>query len=345
MDSAQTLNSFFNVFIPRVEGEIRRIIDSTPFTPTPGAFLTMLHYHLGFANTDGSLAQVYSGKRIRPMLTLLACQACGGSADDALPAAAAIELLHNFSLIHDDIEDRDELRRGRPTLWKLWGEAQAINAGDAMFALAHRALERMVELGSGAGRVVRALLTFDNAAVALTVGQHLDLSFETRTDVTVAEYMAMIRGKTGALTQAACEIGAILAGAQPGPVAALAGFGAWLGIAFQLQDDVLGIWGNPKLTGKQDSDLNHHKKTLPVLYAAERDARVRELYFARRSQRDEDIATLRELIEACGAREYTEQQARDAYARSLAALDTSGVSGAAATMLRELAHSLVGRAA
>jgi geranylgeranyl diphosphate synthase type I len=353
MDSGPTLNSYFTSFVPLVEDEMRRIIDSAPLTAgepmlsiaQPAAFRSMLNYHLGFADADGTPAQEYSGKRIRPVLTLLACDACGGLAEKALPAAAAVELLHNFSLIHDDIEDRDELRRGRPTLWKLWGEAQAINTGDAMFALAHMAIQTSHERGVDPARVIRALRTFDDAAVALTIGQHLDLSFETRNSVGVADYMAMIRGKTGALTQAACAIGAIIAGAPRERVAALAGFGAWLGIAFQLQDDVLGIWGNPELTGKQDSDLGHRKKTLPVLFAAENSIRLHDIYFHPNGHSDENIELLRELIEASGAREYTEQAAREAYTQSLDALSQAHVYGPAAVALRELAHSLLGREA
>jgi geranylgeranyl diphosphate synthase type I len=160
--------------------------------------------------------------------------------------------------------------------------------------------------------------------------------------------MAMIRGKTGALTQAACAIGAIIAGAPPERVAALARFVAWLGIAFQLQDDVLGIWGNPELTGKQDSDLGHRKKTLPVLFAAENSTRVHDIYShpnGHSVENDENIELLRQLIEASGGREYTEQAAREAYTQSLDALNQAHVNGPAAGALRELAYSLLGRAA
>jgi geranylgeranyl diphosphate synthase, type I len=353
MDSEQTLNSYFATYVPFVEQEMRRVIqgvyfeEAIPVLPVmrPLGFKTMLDYHLGFANTDGTSAQVYSGKRIRPILTLLSSEACGGQAQNSIAAAAAIELLHNFSLIHDDIEDRDELRRGRPTLWKLWGEAQAINSGDAMFTLAHVALQSSFRNGVDPARVLYALRTLDDACIALTVGQHLDLSFESRTDVTAAEYTEMIQGKTGALTKAACAIGALMAGAGEDQVNALACFGAWLGIAFQLQDDVLGIWGDIELTGKTDSDLSHRKKTLPVLYAAERDERIRALYYRREPHTDVDIEILRKYIEAAGGRTYTEKAARDAYIKSLAALDSVRLQGAAANALRELAHGLIGRVA
>ncbi|MCL4505108.1 MAG: polyprenyl synthetase family protein [Chloroflexi bacterium] len=353
MNSESNLNVTIDRYVPLIEEEMMRIINGLNAglsqagfaVAQPDAFIAMLNYHLGFANADGTAAQVYSGKRIRPVLTLLCCEACGGQPESALPAAAAIELLHNFSLIHDDIEDRDELRRGRPTLWKLWGDAQAINSGDAMFTLAHLAMETALERGTDATRVLRALRVFDEASIALTIGQHFDLSFENRVDVTAMEYMAMIKGKTSALTQAACAIGAILAGAPQARINALANFGAWLGIAFQLQDDILGIWGDPAVTGKQDSDLRHHKKTLPVLYAAEKSAQLRELYF-RQSMRDADnLALLRQLIDNNGGREYTEQAAQDAYEKSISALDSAGIDAHSAVVLRELAAGLLGRSA
>ena len=351
MDTQSNLNITIDRYVPLIEAEMLRIINGLSDSlnksgfavAQPDAFISMLNYHLGFANADGTTTQVYSGKRIRPVLSLLCCEACGGQTEFALPAAAAIELLHNFSLIHDDIEDRDELRRGRPTLWKLWGDAQAINSGDAMFTLAHLAMETALERGTDSTRVLRALRIFDEASIALTIGQHLDLSFENRADVTALEYMAMIKGKTAALTQAACAIGAVLAGAPPARISALAEFGAWLGIAFQLQDDVLGIWGDPGVTGKQDSDLSHRKKTLPVLYAAQQSEELRTLYFGQPTHGADNLALLRQLINDNGGRQYTEQAAQDAYVKSIKALDSAGIDGLCATVLRELAESLLGR--
>jgi geranylgeranyl diphosphate synthase type I len=341
MTTPVSLNALFHHYIPRIEAEMRDVINAGA---QPAQFNTMLNYHLGFANADGSPAQVNAGKRIRPVLVLLSCEACGGAWEQALPAAAAVELLHNFSLIHDDIEDRDELRRGRPTLWRQWGEAQAINSGDAMFAMAHLALLRSEARGVPAAGVVRALRAFDDMCVHLTVGQHLDLSFETRSDVSAAEYMTMIEGKTAALTAACCQIGAIIAGASDAQINALRDFGRWIGMSFQLQDDVLGIWGDPEKTGKQDSDLAHRKKTLPILFAAERDARIRERYFGNSGPDDSDLNAIREMIEAAGGREHAEQAAESAYAKALESLDSAGGHAPLMQSLRDLAHSLLGRA-
>ncbi|MCS7054905.1 MAG: polyprenyl synthetase family protein [Thermoflexales bacterium] len=340
MSSTNTLSDAFRRYVPLVEAEMRTVINAGT---QPRELSVMLNYHLGFADSSGAPTSAPAGKRIRPMLTLLSCEACGGDYRRAIPAAAGIELLHNFSLIHDDIEDRDELRRGRPTVWKLWGESQAINAGDAMFAFAHLALLRSAECGAPPERVVRAMRAFDEMCVRLTIGQHLDLSFESRSDVTTEEYMRMIEGKTAALTSSACEIGALLGGANDATVQAFADFGQWLGIAFQLQDDVLGIWGDPSVTGKHDSDLAHGKKTLPVLYAAERDARVRHGYLEVGALSHDAVQPMRELIEAAGGKAHAEQAAREAYARALDALSATGLDNAASRALRDLAHSLLGR--
>lgn len=341
MTSPVSLNAIFQHYLPHIEAEMRDVINAGR---QPAVFNVMLNYHLGFANADGSPAQVNAGKRIRPVLALLSCEACGGAWEHALPAAAAVELLHNFSLIHDDIEDRDELRRGRPTLWRQWGEAQAINSGDAMFAMAHIALQRTTERGVPAERVVRALRAFDEMCVHLTIGQHLDLSYETRTDVSAAEYMTMIEGKTAALTAASCEIGAIVAGASDTQINALHDFGKWIGMSFQLQDDVLGIWGDPDKTGKQDSDLAHNKKTLPILFAAERDPRIRERYFSSSKLNNGDLNAIREMIEAAGGRAHAEQAAESAYAHALESLDSAGETTPHLQSLRDLAQSLLGRA-
>jgi len=335
----QAIANFIAERMPAVEANMRSVVDSAGVE----GLRTMLRYHLGFADAQGRSERAPGGKRIRPALVLLSAMAAGQPAAiaAATPAAAAVELLHNFSLIHDDIEDGDTLRRGRPTLWKVWGIAQSINTGDAMFAMAHQAL-----LGSvaPAERVLRAMHVFASMCVGLTRGQHLDISFEQRTDVTATEYLDMIAGKTAALTEACCEIGAILGGSDDAQIAALARFGRDLGVAFQIQDDALGIWGDPIRTGKADSDLAHRKKTYPVLVAAERDPIFRARYFDGDVE-SRDLASLREMIEATGAREATEVAATATYDRGLESLSGCGGAPEAIGMLSALAHSLFARAA
>ena len=331
-----TLPEYFAVWLPRIEREMRAAVK---LGGLPTAFNAMLRYHLGFANADGSPSRVASGKRIRPVLLLLACEACGGSAEQALPAAAAVELLHNFSLIHDDIEDGDAVRRGRPALWKLHGVPHGINAGDAMFAQAHKALEQLL---APAERVLRSLRAFDAMCLHLTVGQHLDISFESRTDVTADDYMRMIGGKTAALTRACAEIGAIIAGAGARAISNLGEFGRSLGLAFQLQDDVLGIWGDSAKTGKPQNDLARRKKTLPVLFAADHDPALRAAYFGGQPI-DENDLKLR--IEQLGGRAHTEQLARAIHDNGMHALEDGSLDEAGARLLADLASGLIGRTA
>jgi geranylgeranyl diphosphate synthase type I len=300
----------------------------------------MLQYHLGWADEHFGPARINSGKRIRPVLCLLACQSAQGDTLQAIPAAAGIELLHNFSLIHDDIEDRSPTRRGRPSVWALWGIPQATNSGDGLFAIAHLAIDRLGERGAPAERILAVRGVFDRTCLALTHGQFLDLAFESRERVSVDEYMTMISNKTAALIGTAAAIGATLAGSSA--VTHYETFGCELGLAFQIQDDVLGIWGNEALTGKSnESDVATRKKSLPVVYALERSERLRALYAAPQV----DVPAAIAEMDAVGARTFAEQAAQEHHERSLAALQASGASGDAGQALFDLAESLLNRAA
>ena len=263
--SSTELSHFLGRWLPKVEGQMRELLFNDE--AAVAIHYGMLRYHLGWADEALRPQNYPAGKRLRPMLCLIACEAVGGDPVQALPAAAAIELLHNFSLIHDDIEDGDELRRHRPTLWKVWGAPQAINAGDAMFTLAFAAMQRLAGRGVSAPTTLEALAHFTRTCLELTEGQHLDMGFETRADVTVAEYMRMIQGKTAALVGASVAIGAIIGGATAAQIEALHRFGVASGLAFQIQDDILGIWGDPTITGKAaGNDLLRRKKSLPILH-------------------------------------------------------------------------------
>ena len=332
-----SLTHYFTTFLPAIETEMRCAVAPSN-DPTLTMFYGMLHYHLGWVDADFQPAQFDSGKRIRPVLTLLCCEASGSEWRAALPAAAAVELLHNFSLIHDDIEDGDPVRRGRPTLWKLWGNAQAINAGDALYTMAHTTLNGLAEYDTPAERILAARRRFDRACVALTQGQHLDLGFESRSSVTEAEYLRMISGKTAALIEAACGLGALVNGSDL--VQHYEDFGRELGLAFQIQDDLLGIWGDPELTGKPaGNDLRNHKKSLPVAYGLDRSEDLRRLY----AQSDVDVATVMIQLDRVGAREYAERLAAQHHRQALSALDATRQDNAATQALRELANQLSNR--
>ena len=334
------LKELFAHFIPQIEAEMSECL-ATP-EPALTGYYGMMHYHLGWADEHFASAQIASGKRIRPMLCVLACQSAGGDSSQALPAAAGIELLHNFSLIHDDIEDKSPTRRGRPCVWTLWGIPQAINSGDGMFAIAHMAIDRLRLRGVPPERVLDVRGIFDRACLALTHGQFLDISFESREAVSVDKYLRMIAGKTAALIGATTAIGATLAGHDSNTVEQYQTFGREMGLAFQIQDDILGIWGDEALTGKSaESDVATRKKTLPAVYALERSEKLRALYAAP----EVDVSAAIAEMGAVGAKIFAEQAAREHHERSLAALKASSASGDAGQALFELAESLLGRAA
>lgn len=336
----------FDRYVPLVEEEMRRVLQTAD--GLLAGHYGMLRYHMGWANERFEPAQVSSGKRIRPVLCLLACQAVRGSLASAVPAAAALELVHNFSLIHDDIEDDSPTRRHRPTVWALWGRPQAINAGDAMFTLARLALARLHEHGLPAARVLEAFRLFDQACLRLTEGQYLDMSFETRLDVTVDEYLAMVDGKTAALLAASLNLGALIGDAAPQAREHLAVFGRSLGLAFQIQDDILGIWGDEVLLGKSaESDILTRKKSLPVIHALQHPqvgAAMRALY--EQPIGVEAMPAVLNLLAEAGAQAYAAQAAQSAHQRALEALDASGVLAAdnqAGRALLAISEMLAGR--
>ena len=231
-----SFQSYSEIMLPAIEESLRATLIRTD-EDSLAELHHMLSYHLGMAG-EGS-GKSARGKRIRPQILLLTNAAAGGNWEKALPAAVAVELIHNFSLIHDDIQDRSATRRGRTTLWELEGEAQAINTGDAVFALARLGAQRLRDRDIKPEAVLQAMRILDQACLDLTIGQHLDIDFENRSSVAVADYMSMIEGKTGALVASACEVGAVVGGSDPAQVEAYREFGRNVGLAFQMYDDLL----------------------------------------------------------------------------------------------------------
>jgi geranylgeranyl diphosphate synthase type I len=319
-----------------IEEDLQRSIVSLD-SPNYAEMHRMISYHMGWLDTPQT-----RGKRVRPLLTLLSCASVEGAWQTALPAASAIELLHNFSLIHDDIEDQSEMRRGRPTLWSKWGIEQAINTGDAVFTLAHLSLLRLGEKTTSSELIQDLLLQFDRACLSLTQGQHLDIDFETRSTVSSSEYLTMIEGKTAALLAASTAIGARIGKAEEQRVAHFRRFGRHLGLAFQILDDVLGIWGEPARTGKSHKDdLRSRKKTLPVLFAMETAPDIAELW--NQSDEPDRTADIVDALEKAGAREYAYTQAKEHTRLALAALEAGSPTGPSAEALRNLTHELLSR--
>jgi geranylgeranyl diphosphate synthase type I len=269
-----------------------------------------MRYHLGLDGERG-----VSGKRLRPLLGLLAYQSLTGTYEAALPGAAAVELGHNFSLIHDDIEDNGSERRHRAALWTITGVPQAINTGDALFVLSRMALHRLTDLGFSDAKVLALMRLYDETCLALCEGQFIDIwTSEGKGRQSVELYFDMIGRKTAALIAGSVQAGAMLATDDAQVIEAYRAFGWALGIAFQLNDDVLGIWGEEAATGKAPSDLTDHKRTLPVLYALENGGpEDRERLVELLAIEGPDASALDEariILERSGARDYTRSQAR-----------------------------------
>ncbi|WP_327141588.1 polyprenyl synthetase family protein [Nocardia sp. NBC_01327] len=278
----------------------------------PAELRLPIGYHLGWWNAAGVAAVAESGKGLRPALVLASARAAGKRGDSewstgAVHAAAAIELVHNFTLIHDDVMDGDEMRRGRPTVWRVWGIDDAVLAGDAMHGLAIWTL---------AGAPVAALTgiaRLEEAVIELCLGQHSDCAAETKPEVTLDECLETLQHKTGALLGCACAMGALCAGARPEEVEAMDRFGRELGVAFQLVDDLMGIWGDPARTGKPvGNDLLRHKRSLPVVVALESGTAAgrefAELYCSDEPLDGQSAVRAADLIARAGGRRWAQAE-------------------------------------
>jgi geranylgeranyl diphosphate synthase type I len=325
-----------------VRVELRKVVDSSP--PALG---NILRYHMGWQDEHGHRCGKESGKFIRPTLCLLSCQAVGGNASRAMPAAAAIEFIHNFSLIHDDIEDGSYERHHRPTVWRLWGQSQAINGGDAMFTLAYLALLRLKEKRIADKKIANCAEMLSLACLELCEGQYLDVEYEDRLDITVEDYLDMASKKTGALLAVSSSLGAYLGRNDSKLVDSFHLFGKELGIAFQIRDDILGIWVVKESVGKSVADICRRKKTLPVAYGLQnsKGAARKSLakLYSQESIEGEDIKEVTKILDNLGARGYAENLAEQYYGRALAQLDATRLDTSSLAPLKEIAFSLLKR--
>ncbi len=324
--------AFLEQYRSEIEEELKKSLEQRELP-----FYTLLRYHLGWVDPEGRPTQAVEGKLLRSTLCLLVAQAVGGNPREILPAAAALELLHNFTLVHDDVQDEDLERRHRPTVWAIWGKSQAINAGDALHALAALTVLRLGERNLPADKILRALQILEESCLQVIEGQYLDLSFEEKPDVRVEEYLQMVERKTAALFEGACWMGAQLWTDDEELATALRGYGRELGLAFQIRDDILGIWGEEGKTGKKPgADLSRRKKTLPVVHALERSKELRQLYQGK-MLREEEVSQAMEILGHCGSREFAQELAQEHRRRALARLDSLALRPSPKERLRELA--------
>ncbi|MER7850717.1 family 2 encapsulin nanocompartment cargo protein polyprenyl transferase [Kitasatospora sp. NPDC096077] len=321
-----------------VDPVLRAAVDSLP-----GTMRKVAGYHFGWWEADGTPSESSSGKAIRPALVLAATQALGGTPAKAAAAAAAVELVHNFTLLHDDVIDRDETRRHRPTAWRVFGTTEAILAGDAMHSLA---LRLVAEDAHPAAR--GAIRRLADCVVELCEGQQIDCAFEQRNDVSLTECLAMAEAKTGALLGAACAMGALYGGGSEEAAQAMDGFGREIGLAFQLIDDLIGIWGDPTVTGKPvGADLVARKKSLPVVKALGSGtlagARLAELYALERPLSAQELADCAAAVDAAGGRGWAQGESCERMAAAMAQLAAAVPEPAAADELLALAELVTRR--
>lgn len=342
METKLNLDQAFERYLPVIENELRR-----PFEASPAMlqlFYGMMGYHLGWVDESLSPAQPKVGKRLRPLLCMLVCRAVGGDALDALPAAAALELIHNFSLVHDDIQDNSPVRRHRRTVWTIWGRPQAINVGDGLFAMAFLNLARL-KSNLPPSRVRAVYESCARACLLLCEGQYMDMSFESRLEVNEEEYLQMILRKTAALLSCASYVGVVIGSDNVDVALKYQTFGEQLGLAFQIQDDILGIWGDPKVTGKPSADdILQCKKTLPVLFALRREAELGgnalgNLY-SRGAVPPEEVPAVLAILDELGALEYARRLNGVYCDKALWQLAESGSGTADCVILEELVERL-----
>lgn len=332
------LSEFSKLAIPQIEAEMKDILSSAK-QGEDSSLHDMLTYHLGWSGNN--LTSQSQGKRIRPLLLLLTTGAAGGKWEHALAGAATVELIHNFSLIHDDIEDNSAERRGRKTLWVRDSLPLALNAGDALFSLSFMGLSR---LGSHHNTDIsfQAFTKTAETCLKLTQGQHMDMSFEFADHVTVEQYLEMISGKTAALLSLSAELGALLACKSPDTQKSYKRVGEDLGFAFQVVDDILGIWGNPDKTGKSvASDLLSRKKSLPILFGLNQGGLFSEMWEEEISPAN--VANLAEQLKLEGGYDYAKDRAHEYTQSALESIHNANPSGVFAEAFTDLTNLLIKR--
>lgn len=325
--------------MPEFFGRYQAAIDDAmraELRPRAAPLYTTLRYYLGWVDTEGNYDPQPAGKKVRPTLCLLACEAAGGDPADALPAAVSLEFVHNFSLVHDDIEDGDRFRHHRPTPWAVWGIPIAVESGNAFLCVADLVVRDLRRRGITEPVTVTVGQTIADHYLKMVEGQYLDISFESRLDVSVDDYLTMIRRKTGALIECSVYVGALVGGHRIGDpllVDALRTVGRALGYVFQIRDDVLGVWGGPETGKPVGADIARRKKALPAVHAlANARGRAREeIHSLYRRERIEgrDLDRVLEIMDDLKTREYCDSLALQHWQEAKSVLESTAAGGEA----------------
>ena len=321
-----TLPSMFDRYGDYVQDALRSNLDSHGST-----VYDLLRYYMGWADEDGAPIAAMTGKTVRPTLCLFGCEAVGGSVNLAIPAAVALEFIHNFSLVHDDIQDEDETRHNRKTLWAVWGKSKALVAGNVLRVVADVALHALEGEGLEPKRSLTAVGLLTESYLEMIEGQYLDLSYEGRPDISMDDYMRMISRKTGALLRCSLNLGAAVGTDDQATIAAIRECGRALGYVFQIRDDVLGVWGEEEITGKPvGADIRRKKNSYPVVYtmdaATHEDRASISSMYMKAELDDEDVGSALRIMEKIGVREHAQTEAArwaDSAMQSIAPLELS----------------------
>ncbi|MCH8309463.1 MAG: polyprenyl synthetase family protein [Chloroflexi bacterium] len=280
----------------------------------------MLRYYMGWVDENGRPHEAMEGKALRPTLCLFACEAVGGAVEMAMPSAVALEFIHNFSLIHDDIQDRDETRHNRKTLWAVWGDPKALVAGNVLRVVADECLHQLLESGLDHERALSAGSLLTEAYLEMIEGQYLDLQYEGRHDIAMSDYLNMISRKTGALIRCSLNLGAVVGAHEQGVADAFKECGRAMGYVFQIIDDVLGVWGDEETTGKPvGADIRRKKNSFPVVYTMEmadhKDQQMLNEIYDKEVLDDTDVESVLEVMERLNVRDHA-QNAAEMYAEA-----------------------------
>jgi geranylgeranyl diphosphate synthase, type I len=338
----KTMPSIFSSYLPYIEKQLKSLFKGRELP-----LYRMMQYHMGWLDENGrEISKADNGKMVRATLCLLAAESVTGDFKKALPVSAAIELMHNYSLVHDDIQDGDGMRRHRPTVWKLWGSPQAINAGSALKMLADLSILRLAESGIPPHKQLDVFEILEKNCLSMIEGQYMDIDFEHRDGITVGQYLDMIEKKTSALISGALQSGAVL-GLEKDRLEGFSQFGRYLGIAFQITDDILGIWGNDKKTGKpRGNDIRKKKKSLPIVFCMQEGSKeadkLKAIYKKSRIS-PRAVNSVLAMLEERGARDFCREEARKYYELAINELEGLPVRKEYAGHYKEIARFLIRR--